>query len=156
METSVSVPFWLIDWPSWLSRLIEWLSDCSLQVFPLTLLWKRLLLMSPKQGGGTRQGVALEQISKRDSLDSLLSRNETKRSSSSNWFSNCRRSTCYPGYRRERETKTGRVRERETFACLHGSLLMCCCSVVIYAPARSFDMSKVVSPDWWLLSTHIF
>lgn len=28
-------------------------------------------------------------------------------------------------------------------------------AVVIYALARSFDMSKVVSLDWWLLSTHI-
>lgn len=105
--------------------------------------------MSPKQRGrgwgGARQGVALEQIPQRDSLCILCHL--------------CRRQIDFPiaavrhvtlataGKVRQRETERGRVRERETFACLHGSLLMCCCSVVIYAPARSFDMSKVVSPD---------
>lgn len=54
METSVSVPFWLIDWPSWLSRLIEWLSECSLQV----LLWKRFANVSVEVTGGKGQHLS--------------------------------------------------------------------------------------------------
>lgn len=81
---------------------------------------------------------ALEQIPQRDSLDSLLSRSAVRRQIDFPI-------DMLPGLPQEEGDKERR--EGEGNICVSPWVSMCCCSVVIYAPARSFDMSKVVSPD---------
>lgn len=101
------------------------------------LLGKRFANVSVEVSGG--KGAALEQIPQRDSLDSLLSRSAVRRQIDFPI-------DMLPGLPQGEGDKE-RKSEGEGNICVSPWVSMCCCSVVIYAPARSFDMSKVVSPD---------